>query len=325
MDGIEGRIAWKADGEPLELGLTRFGQGPTLLMLPALSSISTRRELWGLQQHLGGAFSTIAVDWPGFGDLPRPKLDWRPEHYRKFLRFLAEEYQPAATIAAGHGAGYCLGQAGEAPGSLGRIVLLSPTWRGPLPTMAGKRMGLFRGLARSVDMPGLGAGVYRMNVNRPVIRMMARGHVYDDPDWLNEERMWEKRRVTEAPGARYCSVRFVAGELDPFLGELDFLKAGQKAQEAMLLLYAKDAPPKSKAEMQLLASLENIQGLELSSGKLSFYEEFPDVTAQAIMSWLSEESAPADEEGESPDGDADKSEASTAETPAQSPSPAEGP
>ncbi|MFD0985604.1 alpha/beta fold hydrolase [Methyloligella solikamskensis] len=291
MDGIEGRIAWKADGEPLELGLTRYGQGPTLLMLPALSSISTRRELWGLQQQLGEAFSTIAVDWPGFGDLPRPKVDWRPAHYRKFLRFLATEYEPAATIAAGHGAGYAIGQAAEASGSLGKLALLSPTWRGPLPTMAGKRMGLFRSLARAVDLPGIGAGVYRLNVNKPVIGMMARGHVYRDPDWLTEERMWEKRRVTEAPGARYASLRFVAGELDPFPDQRSFFTAGSKAGENILLLYAHDAPRKSKAEMQLLASLDNVQGLELSSGKLSFYEEFPDVTAQAILSWLGKDGA----------------------------------
>lgn len=289
MDGIEGRIAWKADGEPLELGLTRYGEGPPLLMLPALSSISTRREMWGLQKALGSAYSTIAVDWPGFGDLARPKVDWRPAHYRKFLRFLATEYEPAATVAAGHAAGYAIGQAAEAPGSLGKLVLLSPTWRGPLPTMAGKRMGLFGGLARTVDIPVLGAGFYRLNVNKPVIGMMARGHVYDDPAWLTEARMWEKRRVTEAPGARYSSFRFVTGELDPYLDQECLLAAGRKAGEAILLLYAKDAPHKSKGAMQVLASLDNIEGLELSHGKLSFYEEFPDVTAEAILGWLGHE------------------------------------
>jgi len=296
MDGIEGRIAWKADGEPLELGLTRYGEGPTLLMLPALSSIATRRELWGLQQSLGQSFSTVAIDWPGFGDLPRPKVDWRPEHYREFVRFLARQYEPAATIAAGHGAGYAIGQAAEAPGSLGKLVLLSPTWRGPLPTMAAKRMGLFRTLARTVDLPVIGGGLYRLNVNKPVIGMMARGHVYGDPEWLTEERMWEKRRVTEAPGARYASIRFVTGELDPYEERDDLLSAAQRAGENMLLLYAKDAPPKSKAEMQLLAGLDNTEGLELSSGKLSFYEEFPEVTAQAVESWLANQTAEQSED-----------------------------
>jgi hypothetical protein len=35
-------IDWTWQGQPLRLGVTRMGAGPTLLLLPALSSISTR-------------------------------------------------------------------------------------------------------------------------------------------------------------------------------------------------------------------------------------------------------------------------------------------
>ena len=114
MGWAEERIEWKADGEPVQVGLSRFGSGPSILLLPALSSISTRTEMRPLQERLGASFSTIAVDWPGFGDLPRSRVDWRPDLYRAFLRFvLASAVRPSVTIAAGHAAGYALAQAAD--------------------------------------------------------------------------------------------------------------------------------------------------------------------------------------------------------------------
>jgi hypothetical protein len=190
----------------------------------------------------------------------------------------AEVVQPSQTIAAG----YALAQAADDPASLGRLHLLSPTWRGPLPTMTGKRMPLFRRLATTVDLPLVGSALYRLNVNGPVIGMMARGHVYADPAWLTPERMAEKRAVTEAPGARHASFRFVAGELDLFTDRDAFLDTARRAGTDISIVYGGDAPPKSKAEMAALAALPNISAFELSHGKLSFYEEFPDETAKAL-------------------------------------------
>ncbi|UCI32190.1 hypothetical protein [Mesorhizobium sp. B4-1-4] len=100
MDWIEDQIEWSADSNKVAIGLTRFGAGKSLLLLPALSSISTHTEMRSLQERLGTSFATTAIDWPGFGTLPRPKVEWRPELYRAFLRFVMSVVQPAATIAA---------------------------------------------------------------------------------------------------------------------------------------------------------------------------------------------------------------------------------
>lgn len=283
MDWRDERIEWEADGKPIQIGLTRFGSGPTMLLLPAISSISTRGEMRPLQEQLGVSFSTVAIDWPGFGDLPRPRIDWRPDLYRAFLRFvLANIITPSAMIAAGHAAGYVLAQAADDPASTGRLCLLSPTWRGPLPTMTRRRLKAFRTIARTVDLPLAGSLLYRLNVNGPVIGMMVRGHVYADPAWLTPERLAAKRNVTEAPGARHASFHFVAGELDPFMSRDDFLDAARRAGAPMLVLYGRDAPRKSKAEMIALGSLANVQAIELPRGKLNFYEEFPDDVTAAI-------------------------------------------
>jgi pimeloyl-ACP methyl ester carboxylesterase len=45
---------------------------PTVLLLPALSSISTRYEMRPLQERLSENFQIVAADWPGFGGQPRP-------------------------------------------------------------------------------------------------------------------------------------------------------------------------------------------------------------------------------------------------------------
>jgi len=59
-------FAWNWKGEAVEVGLDRLGAGATLLLLPAFSSISTRREMRPLQERLPSDFATLAIDLPGF-------------------------------------------------------------------------------------------------------------------------------------------------------------------------------------------------------------------------------------------------------------------
>jgi len=96
-------LAWHWKGDAIRLGYVLLGKGPTLLLLPALSSISTRHEMHPLQERLASAFSTITIDWPGFGDQPRPALAWEPAAYVAFLRHVITQLhlRPFATIAAG--------------------------------------------------------------------------------------------------------------------------------------------------------------------------------------------------------------------------------
>jgi pimeloyl-ACP methyl ester carboxylesterase len=265
-----------------------MGAGPAILMLPALSSISTRREMRPLQERLAAAFATVAIDWPGFGDAPRPAVRWQPDAYRAFLADVLEHAVecPLATVAAGHAAGYCLAVARRRPGTMGRLCLIAPTWRGPLPTVMGKRHTAFGHVARAGDLPVIGDLIYRLNVNPFMVRMMALGHVYRDPRALPEHLLAEKLAVTRAPGARHASIRFVVGELDPMTSREEFLDAARQVTEPILVIYGADTPAKSKAEMAELAALPNVRTALLPAGKLAIHEEFADGVADALQVFL---------------------------------------
>ena len=286
LDSLE--LTWR--GKTIPVGVDRRGQGPTILMLPALSSISTRSEMRPLGERLASNFTTIAIDWPGFGDRPRPSVAWEPDAYRAFLAQILQKLpRPTATVAAGHAAGYLLCHAAERPGSAGRLCLVAPTWRGPLPTMMGGRRAMFRYISRLVDLPVIGSALYRLNVNRLMIRLMGRGHVYADPAWLDERRLAEKLTVTNAPGARHASFRFVAGELDPMPTRESFMRTARLVTDPILVVYGSATPRRSKAEMEALCGLPNVQSLELPVGKLAVHEEFPALVAEAVQSFVNEE------------------------------------
>jgi pimeloyl-ACP methyl ester carboxylesterase len=285
------QLTWTWQGRSIALGLDSIGQGPTVLLLPALSSISTRHEMRPLQERLREWYRTVAVDWPGFGDQPRPPLAWTPEAYRAFLTFVLDTVTPAphAVIAAGHAATYAVAQACAHPTSLGRLVLLAPTWRGPLPTMMNGHRPFFDRICRMVDLPVLGPLLYKLNVNRLVVRYMAAGHVYADPAWLEGELLQEKLAVTRARGARFASVRFVTGALDLLASRDEFLDLARRSKIPMLMVYGEQTPPRSRAEMEALAAVPGMRSVCLPQGKLALHEEFPDAVAQAVTPFLAED------------------------------------
>jgi pimeloyl-ACP methyl ester carboxylesterase len=281
-------ITWTWNGEAIRVGFDRLGEGPTVLLLPAFSSISTREEMRPLQERLACDFTTVTIDWPGFGTEPRPPIRWKPAAYMAFLQHVLTEVapRPIATVAAGHAASYTLSAAANLPNSAGKLCLIAPTWRGPLPTIMNGSRGIGRWIARAGDLPVLGPLLYRLNVNPPVVRMMARGHVYSDPDWLTGQRFAQKMSVVGAPGARQASIRFVAGMLDLMPDRSSFIETTRRVNEPILVVYGAATPKRSKAEMEALASIPDVRAVELPQGKLAVHEEFPDSVAEAVKSFL---------------------------------------
>jgi hypothetical protein len=152
----------------------------------------------------------------------------------------------------------------------------------------GGRRAAFRYVSWLIDVPVIGAALYRLNVNRPMIRMMTRGHVYSDPNWLDHRRLAEKLAVTEAPGARHASFRFVAGELDPVTTRDAFLSLARRVVDPILVIYGVDTPERSKAEMDALAQVTGVKSRVLAAGKLAVHEEFPIAVAEELRSFLTD-------------------------------------
>lgn len=277
-------VNWRWRDQVIRLNATEGGNGQIILLLPALSSISTRHEMRPLQQRLARDYATFSIDWPGFGDEPRPQIDWAPEVYAAFLSFLLTSVltRPHAIIAAGHAAGYVLRHAASSPQVTPQLVLIAPTWRGPLPTMMGEHRSFFDRLCRLVDRSTIGPLIYRLNVNPFVVRRMGAGHVYSDPDYLTGERLHEKLAVVRARGARFASVRFVSGRLDPFASREEFLACAGGVKAPVLVIYGSETPRRSLVEIEALAALPGIRSARLPRGKLSVHEEFPDAVVEAI-------------------------------------------
>jgi pimeloyl-ACP methyl ester carboxylesterase len=287
---MERSIPYRQDGREITLGLEEAGSGLSIVLLPALSSISTREEMHPLSDRLASNFRVTRVDWPGFGGGPRPRCAWSPDILSSFLDWFLTEVTvaPHGIIAAGHAATYALHQAVRRPGTTGRLVLVAPTWRGPLPTVLGGRRSWFPRVCAAVDLPVVGPLLYRMNVSSFVILKMARAHVYDDPQWLIGERLSAKLAITRKAGARHGSVRFVTGGLDRVDSRGSFLDLARRANVPILVLYGDRTPGKSRAEMEALAEIPGVRTQRLGRGKLAVHEEFPDLVADAAIAFLSE-------------------------------------
>ena len=148
-------LQWRWQDHTIALAFDEAGSGPLVLLLPALSSISTRAEMHPLMERLAAQFRAIAFDWPGFGTAPRPPVRWTPDALSAFLRDALTTLgtRPHAVVAAGHAATYVLAHAATQTGFAERIALLAPTWRGPLPTVVGAQRPWFDKIRRAVE-PG---------------------------------------------------------------------------------------------------------------------------------------------------------------------------
>ena len=79
--------SWRGVAIPVRYDL--FGANDRArVLLPALSTVSTRDEMAALARLLSRGRGVLVTDWPGFGDNPRPALDYEPDLYRAFLEAL---------------------------------------------------------------------------------------------------------------------------------------------------------------------------------------------------------------------------------------------
>lgn len=262
-----------------------IGSGRPALLLPALSSISTREEMLPLAQRLSGEYRCLVPDWPGFGAQERICLPLEPAIMHAFLdALLTVEPGPYALgIAAGHAAIYLAAAAKRHPGVFERLVLIAPTWRGPLPTAMGpERRPWFGRIRHAIEMPLVGEVLYRLNVSRPVIGRMMRAHVYAEASHVTPSVVTRKHMITRQRGGRFGTAAFVTGGLDPVGSRDAFLDLFTDMPIPVHVLRPKDAPRRSGAEMDALIAGGHVEATAIL-GALSAHEEFPGETASAVL------------------------------------------
>ena len=262
------------------------GQGKPVLLLPAFSTVSSRSEMEGMGARITAGYQVVTLDWLGFGESDRPALDYHPDLLHQMLQeFVKQTFsEPVAVIAAGHTAGYALQLAQQHPQACTCLVLVAPTWRGPLPTMgAPKRVaGAVRQLVR---FPVVGQALYQANTTKGFLRLMYGRHVYADQTHLTSEFIDHKQQITRQPGARFAPAAFVTGALDPVRDRQGFCELLQSSPVPVLVVLADQAPPYSKREMEAMAAVPGIRSLTLP-GTLGMYEEYAVEVAEAVLPFL---------------------------------------
>jgi pimeloyl-ACP methyl ester carboxylesterase len=147
--------SWRGVAIPVRYDLFGANGRARVLLQPAPSTVSTRDEM--AARLLSRGRGVLVTDWPGFGDNPRPAIDYEPDLYRAFLdALLAHLGDPPvarAAVAAGHAGAYAIDLEARRPVTFAKLVLIAPTWRGPLPTVMGGRRPLQNRLRRVIQMP----------------------------------------------------------------------------------------------------------------------------------------------------------------------------
>ncbi|NEQ19686.1 MAG: alpha/beta fold hydrolase [Microcoleus sp. SIO2G3] len=234
----------------------------------------------------GSNFQVVAVDWPGFGQSSRLVVNYEPALYQEFLEgFVTSVIKtPVAVVAAGHSAAYVLQLANKIPTVFSRIVLVAPTWRGPLRVMGLNQQitGTVRELVRS---PFVGQILYKLNTLPSFLSFMYRRHVYVDAAKLTPDFIQHKWRNTQQPGGRYAPAAFVTGTLDAVDNQADFLALARGLSVPLKVVIGESSPAKSRAEMDALATLPGVQTAVLP-GSLGMHEEYPQAVVEAVRDFL---------------------------------------
>ncbi|MGH8002451.1 MAG: alpha/beta fold hydrolase [Brasilonema sp.] len=277
---------WKCENQQLRIVYETLGKGSQLLLLPAFSTVSMRSEMSEIGKLLSAHFQVVAVDWPGFGQSSRLAVNYRPALYQQFLKdFVTSVLEtPVAVVAAGHSAAYVLQLANQLPSVFSRIVLVAPTWRGPLRVMGVNQQirGIVRELVRS---PFFGQILYKLNTLPSFLKLMYRRHVYADEAILTPDFIEYKWRNTQQSGARYAPAAFVTGTLDAVNNQADFLSLAQGLSVPLKVVIGKSSPSKSRADMDALTALSGVQKVVLP-GSLGMHEEYPTAIVEAVQDFL---------------------------------------
>ncbi len=286
IGGTKNVYHWNFLDKQYQIIYESIGAGNPVLLLPAFSTVSSRTEMKGIANILAINYQVTVLDWLGFGESQCPPVDYNLLLFHQLLGDFVKSIfdSPIILIAAGHAAGYALKFTQDNPDIISKIILIAPTWQGPLRVM-GLSDGVRNGVKNLVRSPVIGQGLYYLNTTPSFLHLMYKRHVYVDESKLTPEFIARKHQITSKEGARYAPAAFVTGAIDPVADREEFLQLLDSISIPVLIILAENAPPKSKAEMETMAELEKVQTVRLA-GTLGIYEEYPEAVTEAIENFL---------------------------------------
>lgn len=286
IGGTKNVYNWNWQEKQYQIVYETIGQGNPLLLLPAFSTVSSRTEMKGIANILASQYQVTVLDWLGFGDSQCPPVDYSPDLFQQLLQdFVRSVFnRPIILIAAGHAGGYAVKFAQDRADIVSKLILIAPTWQGPLRVM-GLPDSVRNGVKNLVRSPFLGQILYYLNTTPSFLRFMYKRHVYVDETKLTPEFIAQKHQITAKEGARYAPAAFVTGAIDPVANREEFLHLLSSASMPVLIILAENAPPKSKAEMTAMSELETVQTVRLS-GTLGIYEEYFEAVTKEVQEFL---------------------------------------
>ena len=287
IGGVPENLHVNLNGRDVRVTLERRGpeNGDLWLLLPALSTVSSRGEWHDFADAMDERCELVSFDWPGFGDSERPAMAYNANTLREALTGILQHLQGADlnkinVVAAGHSAPIALGLAEQCSRQWSQIVVVAPTFRGPLPTMTGRAGQSFNWVRRLVELPLIGPLLYRLNTSRAILKLMLRRHVWVNRNLLTPQRLREQQQISRQPGARFASVAFVSGGLDAASDSSWWLAQIQNLHCPLHVVLANEAPPRSKQEMLTLADkADRVSDID---GRLGLHEEFGQELAQSV-------------------------------------------
>jgi len=287
IGGTKNVYHWNFSDKQYQIVYETIGAGNPILLLPALSTVSSRTEMKGIANILATQYQVTVLDWLGFGESQCPPVDYNPGLFQQLLSDFVKSVfnSPIILIAAGHASGYALEFAQDNQDRIAKLVLIAPTWQGPLRAM-GLPDGARNGVNNLVRSPFIGQILYYLNTTPGFLRFMYKRHVYVDEAKLTTKFIAQKHEITSKPGGRYAPAAFVTGAIDPVADRKEYLQLLYSVSMPVLIILAENAPPKSKAEMEAMAELEKVETVKLS-GTLGMYEEYSEAVGKAIQNFLS--------------------------------------
>ena len=137
IGGIKNVFHWNFSDKQYQIVYETIGAGNPVLLLPAFSTVSSRTEMKGIANILATQYQVTVLDWLGFGESQCPPVDYSPVLFQQLLGDFVKSIfnSPIILIAAGHASGYALRFTQDNPEIVSKLILIAPTWQGPLRVM----------------------------------------------------------------------------------------------------------------------------------------------------------------------------------------------